>query len=100
MLHAFDGRINYALEGVSKGLFFSIPPCIVRSQHFQKLAKNVPLTHLLLESDAPALGPIIDQSNHPRNVQISAKEIARIKEISLDLVLEMTTENAKNLFSL
>lgn len=80
-------------------MYFSIPPCIVRSDQFKKLAKEIPLTHLLLESDAPALGPIQNEANHPRNIKISAQEISRIKNISLDTVLEITTENALKLFN-
>jgi TatD DNase family protein len=83
---------------VSHGLYFSIPPCVVRSDQIKKLAKQVPLDYLLLESDAPALGPVQNEANHPRNVLISAQEIAKIKNISLDFVMQVTTQNAQKLF--
>jgi TatD DNase family protein len=51
-----------------------------------------------LESDAPALGPVQNEANHPRNVLISAQEIAKIKNISLDFVMQVTTQNAQKLF--
>jgi TatD DNase family protein len=51
-----------------------------------------------LESDAPALGPIQNEVNHPNNILISAQEIAKIKKVSIEIVQEITTQNAQKLF--
>ncbi|MEM2016568.1 MAG: TatD family hydrolase [Nitrososphaerota archaeon] len=94
IMHAFDGSASHAIEGVRKGYYFSIPPSIVRSQQKQKLVKRLPIENLLLESDAPALSPVLGEVNKPSNIKISIEWISRLKNISTGKVEEVTTENA------
>ncbi|KAL1915625.1 uncharacterized protein VTP21DRAFT_6384 [Calcarisporiella thermophila] len=98
VLHAFDGKASYALKGVEMGYNFSVPPSIIRSPHKQTLVSKLPLSHLLLETDSPCLGPEKGVDNEPANIIVSAQEIARIKELDIDEVINETTENALGLF--
>ena len=100
VMHAFDGSVGHAMRGAEKGYFFSIPPSVIRSEQKQKLVKRLKLENLLLESDAPSLGPEKGVINHPKNIALSAQFIARLKNISLDKVVEATTESALRLFKI
>jgi TatD DNase family protein len=99
VMHAFDGRAYYAKQAIADldAVFFSVPPCIVRSPVLQKLVARLPLSRLLLESDAPALGPVKGARNVPANICVSIASIARAKGVSADAVVAATTNNAHQL---
>jgi TatD DNase family protein len=65
----------------------------------QELANVIPLSNLMLETDAPALAPVKMEKNVPENLVLSCKKIAEIKNISFEEVAKVTTANAIKLFS-
>lgn len=98
LLHAFDGKAASARAAIEAGYYFSVPPSIVRSPQKQKLVRHLPLEHLLLESDAPVLGPEKDMRNEPCNVWLSCRQVAAIKGVPVEEAARMTTANARRLF--
>jgi TatD DNase family protein len=99
LMHAFDGKASTALAGVRAGYYFSVPPSIVRSPQKQKLVRGLPLEALILETDAPVLGPDPSVRNEPAGVAIVCREIARLKGVPAEEVARATTANALRLFS-
>lgn len=65
------------------------------------LAK-IPLTQIVLETDAPYLGPepYRGKRNEPAYVRYVAEKVASMKQLSLREVAEVTTANAERLFGL
>ena len=98
LMHAFDGSSGWALKGVSRGFMFSIPPSVMRSQQKVKLVKSIPIEHLMVESDAPVLGPEPEKRNEPSNVVVSATKIAEIKGVDLNEACEVLYLNSKSFF--
>ena len=68
----------------------------------KEVAKVVPLDRLLIETDAPYLAPhpYRGKRNEPAYVKLVAEEIARLREMSLEDVSRITTENALKIFRL
>ncbi len=97
-LHAFDGKLSAAMPGVEAGFFFSIPPSIIRSEQKRKLAKKLPLSCLLIETDSPVLGPSPQERNEPANATVAVKVIAELKGIAETEVVEAVAENTRRLY--
>ena len=72
------------------------------SEKLKNVVKNIPLENLMLETDSPYLTPepFRGKKNEPYNIYYVAKEIARLKEISLEEVLKETTIVAIRQFDL
>eukprot|EP00752_Nemacystus_decipiens_P002492 g2343.t1 len=98
VLHAFDGKPKYAVEAAKAGYFFSVPPIICRSPGFQALVKALPLESLLLETDSPALAPIKNTKNEPKNITIACDWIATLKDVPAAEVRRVVDANARRLF--
>lgn len=97
-LHAFDGKASSAMPAVEAGYFFSIPPSIIRSIQKQKLVRQLPLEHLLVETDSPVLGPEKSERNEPANAIVSLKAVADLKGVSMDEVEAVVFENTIRLY--
>jgi len=97
IMHCFSAKKGLIKRGIENGYFFSVPPIITRLHHFQNLVKLVPLTQLLTETDAPYLSPVSGKRNEPANVNVTIKEIAKVKEITEEEVAKQIWENAKKL---
>ena len=72
------------------------------AKEVQEVAKKIPLERILLETDAPYLTPepYRGQRNEPSYVEYVAGKIAELKNISLEEVAEVTTNNARRLFGI
>ncbi|KAA0708414.1 putative deoxyribonuclease tatdn3 [Triplophysa tibetana] len=99
LLHNFAGRPSVAMEGVHAGFCFSFPPAVTRNEQRAKLIKQIPLEHLCLETDSPALGSDKHVRNEPQNIILCCEYIAKVKGVSADRVMEVTTRNAFRLFT-
>jgi TatD DNase family protein len=99
-LHAFDGKASTAAPAVEANFFFSVPPSIIHSRQKQKLAKQLPLSCLLIETDSPVLGPVRDQRNEPANAAVVIDALAELKNITRQEVLETTYQNTCQLYGL
>lgn len=64
--------------------------------------KKIPLDRIVLETDAPYLSPVPfrGQRNDSSRLPLIAEKIASLKDIPLQEVVEMTTENACRLFNI
>lgn len=95
-LHCYSGKLSYIKDSKH---YFSIPANVNTSTHFQRLVEEVPLKQLLLETDAPYMGPERGVENEPANVAVAAQVIADIKGLTLRDCLAQLWMNQKRFLS-
>ena len=102
-LHAFNGSYETADEYIKMNFLISIGGAVTyeKNRKLREAVLKIPLENLLIESDSPDQSPFewVGLNNSTSLWQI-ADEIAKIKEISPQKVLETTTSNFKRLFKM
>lgn len=98
LMHMFGA--NQLVERVMKnGYFVSLNAIVLRSKKHRKVARDMPLESLLLETDAPWLHPEKGR-NDPRTIRIVAEEIAEIKGLGFEEVWKACGRNSARFFRL
>ncbi|WP_042479102.1 TatD family hydrolase [Bacillus ndiopicus] len=104
IMHCFGGSVETARECINMNFMISLggPVTFKNARQPKEVAKEIPLEHLLIETDAPYLAPhpYRGKRNEPSYVTLVAEEIARQKEVSLEEVANVTTANAIRFFKL
>jgi TatD DNase family protein len=104
IFHCFSGDINFARECVDFGFYISFAGNITfkNAQNLRDAAREISLDKILIETDSPYLTPMPDRGkrNDSSYVQFVAKQIAELKNISLEEVAEQTYNNAMNVFKI
>jgi TatD DNase family protein len=104
VFHCFSGDYEMAKKCIDLGFYISIPGVVTfdKSKTLQEVAQRVPLSSLLLETDAPYLAPVPHRGkrNEPSFIVHTANKVAQIKNISWEEVARETSANAVNLFGI
>ena len=102
VLHSYSDDLETSRKGIAMNFFLGIggPVTFKNALDRKTVAQEVPLEHILLETDAPYLTPHPHRGkrNEPAYIPLIAAEIARLKEISPEEVAAITTANASRLF--
>ena len=103
ILHCYPGSLEAAKPfldryylGIGGTLTFK------NNRKTKELVKELPLEKIVLETDCPYLTPVPfrGKRNEPIYTKYVAEEVARIKEISVEEVIKVTTENAKKIYGM
>ena len=104
IMHCFSGSVETARQCIEMNFMISLggPVTFKNAKMPKKVAEEIELEYLLVETDAPYLTPHPHRGtrNEPFYVTLVAEEIARLKGIPVEEVARQTTENAKRLFGI
>ncbi len=103
VMHCFTESWEVAQAAIELGFYISFSGIVTfkNAKTLKEVARRVPLENMLVETDAPYLAPIPHRgkTNQPGYVRHVAEEIARLKDVPLNQVAELTTENFFKLFN-
>jgi len=102
VMHCFTETLEFARASIDLGFFISFSGIITfkNAQEIRDVAKVVPLESILIETDSPYLAPVPNRgkTNEPSYVRYVLEEVARVKELPIDVVAQATTQNFHRLF--
>ena len=102
VLHSYNGNLETALKALEMNFYIGVtgPVTYKNATEKRNIIKELPLTRLLTETDAPFLTPVPHrgQRNEPAFVRLIADKIAEVHMTTLEMVAQITTKNANHLF--
>lgn len=104
IMHAFSGSVEMARDFIRLGFAISISGTVTWDNAVKPLrvARDLPLEHLVLETDAPDMTPqrYRGRFNRPAWITETAQRVAEVREISLETVARITTGNLRRILRL
>jgi TatD DNase family protein len=104
LLHCFSGTAEQALEYIKLGATISIAGPVTYKKNIKTamVAEQIPLSHLLIETDAPYLSPepFRGKPNTSPMVHYTAKKIAELRGVDISEIEAATCANAKRFFNI
>jgi TatD DNase family protein len=103
IFHCFGGNAAQATEVVNLGFLLGIGGVLTfKNGGLDKAIEDIPLTHLVLETDSPYLAPMPYRGKRNESFYILevARKLAELKKVGLNQLAEITTQNAQKVFGM
>ena len=103
VFHCFTESLEVAKAVLDMGFYVSFSGIVTfkNAQELRDVAAFVPMDRLLIETDSPYLAPVPyrGKTNNPSYVPFVARQIAQIKNCTVQEIAEVTSLNFAKLFS-
>jgi TatD DNase family protein len=104
VMHCFTEDWEMAKQALDLGFYISFSGIVTfkNAVELQEVAKKVPLSRMLVETDSPYLAPIPHRGkpNCPAYVYYVAEFIASLRNVSIETIAKETTDNFLTLFKI
>jgi len=101
IFHCFGGSIEEARQIIDLGFYMGIGGVVTyKKSGLAEVIKDIPLEHIVLETDAPYLTPVPfrGKRNESSYIKYVQEKIAEAKAVSTEEVAAITTGNARKIF--
>ena len=103
MIHAFNGSYETAIKYIDLGFLISLGGAVTfdQNQKLHRAASEIPSEFLLVESDCPDQAPQDWVGlNDSSSVWQVAEKIGQLRNVPAEVILEISSQNFKKLFTL
>lgn len=104
VIHCFSSSVEIAKEYVKMGFYIGIGGVVTfkNGKKLKEVAAEIPLSSILIETDCPYMAPVPyrGERNDSRFLSYVAEEIASLRGITAEEVINATEQNAKKLFNI
>ena len=104
LFHCFSGSVEFMRECIKQGWYIALGGVVTfkNAIKMKDVAREIPLEKLVLETDAPYLTPVPfrGKENKPAYLKYVAEEIAKIRGVSFEEIVDITTSNAERFFGI
>ena len=102
VFHCYSGSLEMAKWLVDRGWYIGFTGVLTfkNAKKAVEVAANIPLEHLVLETDCPYMAPepFRGKRNHPGNLYRMAERLAEIRGLPVEEIRRITLENGKRLY--
>jgi TatD DNase family protein len=102
VMHCFTENLEVAQAAIDLGFHISFSGILTfkNATIIKEVARNIPLDKILIETDSPYLAPVPfrGKTNQPAYVKHVAEEIARLRDMTVEDVGKVTSQNFMRLF--
>ena len=102
VFHCFTGNVDQANQILGQGFKIGLGGVATfKNGGLTPVIEEIDLKNLVLETDSPYLAPVPHRGkrNEPSFVRLVADKISEVKEINIEMVAAITTDNAFKLFN-
>lgn len=102
VMHCFSGDEDLAWKYFSLGLIISFTGLITFSKCWDDLIRKMPPEKFMIETDCPFMTPepYRGERNEPLLIKYVVKRISEIRNLSMERVGEITSQNAREFFGI
>jgi len=104
ILHCFTSTWPHAKRALDMGFLISFAGNVTfpKAQQIRDSAKQVPMNHILIETDSPFLAPVPyrGKRNEPAYVKQVARQLAELRGLTTEEIAAQTSQNFRRFFSL
>lgn len=102
VIHCYSYSTETARDYLNMGYYFGIGGVVTfnNARKLKEAVQYIPIEQILLETDSPYLAPVPNRGkrNSSLNLPYIAQAIADLKEMDVEDVVRITSDNAKRLF--